>query len=384
MAERACLFGTYAREHSATRLLRAALDAAGYDVVECHVPLWERTRDKLAGFFRGASLARHGVEYARALPRLVARWRAVGKDARVVVVGFNGQLDLLIARRLIRSRIPTVFAPLVTVSETLVEDRQIYRPGSIGARLARWLDRATLGAADLVIADTEAHRTYMSETFGIARARIGTLYLGAEPAFYDPLPAGAGRASSVLFYGQYMPLHGLTAVVDAARRLAGRLAITLVGTGPERPAIEAAARDLPNLRFVDWVPYPELPSWIGKADLCLGIFGTSPKAARVIPNKVYQCAAGGRAVVTGDTPGVREIFRHGESAWLIPPGDGQALAEALAMLAADGARRAAVAASARALMRERFEPERQGHRLRRLIAEMGERGGVDRGATARA
>ena len=369
MAERACLFGTYAREHSATRLLRGTLEAAGYDVVECHVPLWERTRDKLGGYFGPASLARRGVEYMRALPRLMARWRAVGRGARIVVVGFNGQLDLLIARRLISGRIPTVFAPLVTVTETLVEDRQVYRPGGIAARLAHWLDRATLGAADLVIADTEAHRTYMAEAFGIASARIGTLYLGAERAFYEPAPAVAGPARSVLFYGQYLPLHGLGAVVDAARHLAGRLAITLVGTGPERPAIEAAARSIPNLRFVDWVPYGELPSWIGNADLCLGVFGTSAKAARVIPNKVYQCAAGGRAVVTGDTPAVREVFRHGENAWLIPPGDGSALAEALATLAADGERRCAVGARARALMLDRFGPAQQGRRLRRLIAE---------------
>ena len=369
MAERACLFGTYAREHSATRLLRGTLEAAGYEVVECHVPLWERTRDKLAGFFRPVSLATRGAEYLRALPRLMARWRVVGRDARIVVVGFNGQLDLLIARRLIDRRIPTVFAPLVTVSETVIEDRGVYRSGGVAARLAHWLDRATLAAADLVIADTDAHRRYMAETFGIASARIGTLYLGAEPAFYRSPPAAGGAARSVLFYGQYMPLHGLDAVVEAARRLAGRLAITLVGTGPERPAVEAAARGIPNLRFVDWVPYDELPSWIGAADLCLGIFGTSAKAARMIPNKVYQCAAGGRAIVTGDTPALREVFAHGEQVWLVPPGDGSALAEALAALAADGERRRALGAGARALMVERFGPESQGRRLRRLIAD---------------
>ncbi len=368
MAERACLFGTYAREHSATRLLRGTLEAAGYEVVECHVPLWERTRDKLAGFFGPASLARRGVEYVRALPRLMARWRAVGREARLVVVGFNGQLDLLIARRLVARRIPTVFAPLVTVTETLVEDRQVYRRGSAAARLAHWLDRATLGAADLVIADTEAHRTYMADTFGIARARIGTLYLGAEPAFYAAAPAVPGPARAALFYGQYLPLHGLATVVEAARRLDGRLAITLVGTGPERPAIEAAARGIANLRFVDWVPYDELPAWIGRADLCLGIFGASSKAGRVIPNKVYQCAAGGRAVVTADTAGVREVFRHGENAWLVPPGDGAALAAALAALAADGERRLALGTAARALMADRFGPEPQGRRLRQLIA----------------
>ena len=90
----------------------------------------------------------------------------------------------------------------------------------------------------------------------------------------------------------------------------------------------------------------------------------------VIPNKVYQAAAGGRPVITGDTTGVREVFRHGESLWLTPSGDGAALAAALETLAADPGRRAALGSAARALMADRFNPERQGDRLRMLIAEM--------------
>lgn len=369
MTPRACLFGTYAREHSANRLLCSALTAAGYSVVECHVPLWERTRDKLPGFFRPVSLVRLGAEYVRTLGQLVASWRRVRPDVQLLVTGFNGQLDVLLARRLAGRHIPTLFAPLVTVTETLVDDRRVYAPGSLAARLIRWFDQATLRSADLVLADTEAHRTYMCERFGIPRSRIQTLYLGAEPAFYDTVPPRDGPARSVLFYGQYVPLHGVQVIVDAARRLAGRIDITLVGTGPSRPTVEAAARGIPQLRFVDWVPYEELPAWIGRADLCLGVFGTSQKAAMVVPNKVYQAAAGGRPVVTGDTPGVREVFTHGESIWLTPPGDGAALAETLAVLAADGSRRQTLGEAARAVMAERFAPGRQGLRLRALLAE---------------
>jgi len=369
MIESACLFGTYARQHSANRLLRATLEAAGYVVVECHAPLWEQTRDKLPGFFGPLSLAGRALDYARALPRLLAGWRAVGRGARLLVVGFNGQLDLLVARRLARGRIPVLFVPLVTVTETLVEDRQVYAPGSLGARFAHWLDSTTLGSADLVLADTEEHRAYMCDTFGVDPSRTRTLYLGAESLFYETPPLEEGPARSVLFYGQYVALHGACTIVDAARRLGGRLEITLIGTGPDRPRVEAQARGIPNVRFVDWVPYEQLPAWIGRADVCLGVFGASRKAAMVIPNKVYQAAAGGRPVVSADTPGVREVFQHGETIWLIPAADGARLAEAVFALALDGSRRQAIGCAARALMHDRFNEKRQGERLRGLIEE---------------
>jgi glycosyltransferase involved in cell wall biosynthesis len=365
-APRACLFGTYAHAHSANRLLRAALEAAGYAVAECHVPLWERTRDKMPAYFRGRALARRAAEYARALPRLLAQWRALGRGADLLVAGFNGQLDVLVLRRLSGGRIPILFAPLVTVTETLVEDRQVYAGASAPARLAAWLDRAALAAADLVLADTEAHRRYLCEAFGVRPGRVGTLYLGAEVGFYADRPPDAGDARSVLFYGQYVPLHGAEVIVDAARWLGDRLHFTLVGTGPLRGAVESRARGLENVRFIDWVPYEALPQWIARADLCLGVFGTSRKGSRVIPNKVYQAAAGARPIVTGDTPAVREIFAHGTNVWLVPLGDAAALALGLATLAADGALRARLGRAARALM-DGFGAAQQGARLRAIL-----------------
>jgi glycosyltransferase involved in cell wall biosynthesis len=70
--------------------------------------------------------------------------------------------------------------------------------------------------------------------------------------------------------------------------------------------------------------------------VCLGIFGVTPKALRVVPNKVFQGAAAGCAIVTSDTGPQRSAL--GAAAEFVPPGDPVALADALRRLADDGER----------------------------------------------
>jgi hypothetical protein len=118
----------------------------------------------------------------------------------------------------------------------------------------------------------------------------------------------------VLYFGQYLPLHGLDVIVDAVGRLATRtdLRFVFIGTGEERARIEPLVRATrADVEFVSWVPYGELGARIASADIVLGIFGSSAKAAMVIPNKVYEAAAMGCAVVTADTPAIREVFTSG-------------------------------------------------------------------------
>ena len=66
-------------------------------------------------------------------------------------------------------------------------------------------------------------------------------------------------------------------------------------------------------------------------DVCLGIFGDTEKALRVVPTKVYQGAAAGCALVTSDTEPHRRAL--GDAAALVPPGNDAALADVLAALA---------------------------------------------------
>jgi glycosyltransferase involved in cell wall biosynthesis len=89
-------------------------------------------------------------------------------------------------------------------------------------------------------------------------------------------------------------------------------------------------------------------------DVCLGIFGTGDKARRVVPNKVFQGAAAGCAIVTsGTAPQLRVL---GEAAVLVPPGNADALATALLDLARDRTRVLELRAAAQALAEKCFAP----------------------------
>jgi glycosyltransferase involved in cell wall biosynthesis len=371
--QRVCFFGTYAREYTVTQRLAQACRGAGIEVVECHRPLWEKTPHKHASYFGARSVVSLLLQYARNAVSLARMRRRLGQ-VPLYVIGFNGQLDgLLLRLLLLRQRTPIVSAPLVTLSETLIDDRGVFRPQSMRSRLARLLDRLSLSVPSRVVMDTEAHRRYVIDTFGIAPQRVAIWHLGADTGvFVRTPPPDASRPLRVLFYGSFLPLHGARIVVEAARLLQRRrdIEFILLGDGPEHQATVAHARaaGLEQVRFMEWAPYEKLGEIVAAAHVCLGIFGTSNKARMVIPNKVYQAAAVGRPIITGDTPAVREVFTHGETAWLCPLGDAAALAAAIAVLCDDGATRRRLGEGAAALMAERFSAAAQGQRLAAIFA----------------
>jgi glycosyltransferase involved in cell wall biosynthesis len=362
----ACLFGTYDRGHSANRLLRRALAGAGFEVEELHEPVWESTREKAARYFGAPSLAQLAVRWAGAARRLVRAWRR-DRPPPLVVVGFGGQLDVLLAARFCRPRAGLVFAPLVTLSETLVEDRQVFPAGGSRARLAAALDRASLRAADLVLADTAAHADYM-QGLGVERERLAVWHFGVEPEFVTP-PARAPVPGRVLFYGRYLPLHGIDTIVRAAAILGARADVVLIGGGPERRGLQSRADRLgARITWRDELPLAGLRDQLAEASVALGIFGTGRKAAMVVPNKVYQAAAAGRPLVTRDGPALREVLEPGEHCVVCPPGDPVALAAAVGELLAAPSLAERFGAAARAHVLARFGAEQVAARLADVLA----------------
>ena len=235
-----------------------------------------------------------------------------------LIVGYPGHLDLPAARRVGKRR-PVVFNPLVSLPTRSSPIAAAFAPAALPRGPSR--DRpARLRAADLVVADTAAH----AELFALAGRDGRSRSASSAPRSGCSSPAWAAEAFTALFVGKLIPLHGLETILAAAR-LAPDLRFRVVGTGQLDSLLDARP---PNVEHVPWVEYERLPDELHRAACALGIFGTSAKAARVIPNKAFQALACGTPLVTADTPAARELLRDGESALLVPPGDPQALARA--------------------------------------------------------
>jgi glycosyltransferase involved in cell wall biosynthesis len=161
-------------------------------------------------------------------------------------------------------------------------------------------------------------------------------------------------------------LHGIETIVEAAMRSdPARHRWTLFGTGQEAPRIRRLLEQRPvrNIEWIDWVPYERLQEQIAAADMCLGIFGTSGKAERVIPNKAFQIVAAGRPLVTRDSPAIRELVPDGAPGIrLVPAGNADALLAAIDDLASRDERIPSELA-------ERFSTDEIGTQLVRLLRD---------------
>jgi glycosyltransferase involved in cell wall biosynthesis len=289
-------------------------------VIERHVGVWENSRRNWsAGPVAAARLA---FAELRLLHRPRERFDAV-------LVGYPGHFDLPAARRAAHGR-PVVFNPLVSLSDTLVADRKRFSAGSLPARTLAKIDRHALRSADLVVADTRANGEHLAELAGLPPERIEVCFVGAEERLFRPGWAPE-EPFTALFVGKLIPLHGLETILAAART-APDLQFRIVGSGQ----LESLVRDrTENVEWIPWVEYERLPAELHRAGCALGIFGTSGKAMRVIPNKAFQALACGTPLVTADTPAAQELLVHDESAVLVPPGSPEALANALRALQAD-------------------------------------------------
>jgi glycosyltransferase involved in cell wall biosynthesis len=77
-----------------------------------------------------------------------------------------------------------------------------------------------------------------------------------------------------------------------------------------------------RLRFVDRVPNREVPLWIKSFDIAVAPFPNSEHYAYYMsPLKLFEYMAGGVPILTTDLPSIREVLQHGETAWLVKPGN---------------------------------------------------------------
>jgi glycosyltransferase involved in cell wall biosynthesis len=321
-------FGTWESRYPRNEQVLASLRGAGLEVVEFHSDVW---RDEHKFVLSPATLPR----LARAEASLA--FRRIPRDVDALLVGYPGQFDVPAAKTHGR---PIVFNAMVSLYETLVDDRRRFRPSSLPARALHAIDRFAFRGADLLVSDTRANAAAMAELAGIEH--VEWVFVGAEERLFKPTWVQP-EVFTVLFVGKLIPLHGLATILEAARLLP-EIPFRIVGSGQQDQDLERRPK---NVEHVSWIDYDSLPAEYAAAGCALGIFGTSMKASRVIPNKVFQAIATGAPVITADTEGARELLANDRDALLVPPGDPVALADAIKSLREDPSRAARLGAAGR-------------------------------------
>ncbi|HEX5132973.1 MAG TPA: glycosyltransferase [Candidatus Krumholzibacteria bacterium] len=335
-----CLFGGHHAGYPRSAVLLEGLRRLGVPVVKCVVsPRWKSPRR---------------------YPALLSRYASLRDAFDVLFVPEFCHKDVPLAAALAQAGGKLcVFDPLVSRYDTRVHDRRDVARAGAQAWHNRNLDRITMSLPDLVLADTAAHAGYFR---GLAApgTRIGVVPVGYDDALFRAVPEPAAPPVRVLFFGSFLPLHGVDVIVEAAHLLRGRhdIEFELIGDGQTLHDVTAKIRGyaLERLRLRPRVSMDELPARIARAHVCLGIFGSTAKASRVVPNKVFQCMGTGRVVISGDTPAMREFFVDGTDVWLVPVGDGAALAAAIDRLAGDARLRSRIAEAAIANVQRNFSP----------------------------
>jgi colanic acid/amylovoran biosynthesis glycosyltransferase len=159
---------------------------------------------------------------------------------------------------------------------------------------------------------------------------------------------------------------GLAAVARLLPAFPG-LRYEIFGDGPERPRLEARARELGLGDAVIWrgmVEHQRLLDALPGFHLHLFTTVTSPRGrTEGVPNILKETQAAGLPAVAFAHPGVEEVLEDGRTGFLVPEGDVEGLAARARLLLGEATRAEGMGALARQLSRERFALGRVTDRL---------------------
>ncbi len=369
MLESVCYFGTYESSYDRNRIVQAALAELGVRVLECHEPVLEAQRHKTGSLKSRRAVLELASNLARAYIKLAERYLRL-EDHEAVFVGYLGYLDVLVAAPLCRLRQkPLIFDAFISLYDTLVHDRRVFAPGSAAARAAKALDQLACQLADVVLLDTDAHADFFISELGVDASKCRRVLVGADPHHFYPVEAAPCSGFTVLHYSKLAPLHGVRHMLEAAKLLEDQADIRflIVGEGQLDEAVAGWMKELApkNVERRAWMEPAELRANIAAAGACLGIFGDTFKAARVIPNKLYQCMAVGGPIVTRDSPALRELLVPDQDVLVCPPADARGIADAILRLRADPELGPRLSRNARQVFVERCTPAAIGRDLAR-------------------
>ncbi|MCK5285785.1 MAG: glycosyltransferase [Candidatus Pacebacteria bacterium] len=305
-----CFFGRYDNKYSRNRILIKGLLENDVNVIEC--------RTELKGVIKYFDLIKK-------------HWK-IRKEYDVLFVAFPGWHSVVLAKFLTRK--PVIFDAFVSIYDSTVFDRKNTKEDSLKAKYFWFIDWISCKLADKVILDTNEHIKYFVQEFGIKKEKFERIFVGSfAETFSFPKIERKNNKFIVSFYGFLIPLQGVRYIIDTAKLLEkyDDIQFNLIGTKIKKRYQNEV---FSNINFIEDRSYKDLLGLLKQSSVCLGIFGDTDKTQRVIPNKVFDCVALKKPVITADTLAIKELFDE-DDLYLIPPVNSKRLAKAILELRND-------------------------------------------------
>ena len=200
-------------------------------------------------------------------------------------------------------------------------------------------------AARCILFESAYSGEIFREKIGKPNGIVRVIHNGVSKAEFEPVEL-APDATDLVFIGEFRPVKGIDILIDAiaaARAGARPVTATLVGSGPDEAALRAQVERLSlqhAVRFASAMP--------ARRALTLGKVMVIPSRAESLPYVVLETAAASKPLITTNVGGIPEIYGPLSNA-LVPAGDAEALADAIAAYSRTRSR----AKRARANLRDR-------------------------------
>jgi glycosyltransferase involved in cell wall biosynthesis len=256
------------------------------------------------------------------------------------------------------ARVPAVVNAFPGLGYTFVaSDRRAKWRRLLMTRALRWALRTS--SSRVIFQNDEDRDLFVRESIAAPERSLVIRGSGVDVKRFTPSVEPSGEPVVVLA-ARMLWDKGVGEFVEAARLLRHRgvrARFVLLGmVDVHNPAMvpEADLKAWQKEGVVEWVGHREdMPALLARSHVLV-----LPSYREGLPKVLLEAAACGRPLVATDVPGCREIVRHGENGFLIPPKDPSALADAIATLIADPALRQRFGRRGREIAVDEFRVEK--------------------------
>lgn len=233
-----------------------------------------------------------------------------------------------------KHNIPVIFDPHISSYNKEVFEKKKISPGSKQAKALLKYESTLMNSSSRLIADTESHKDFYYQTLKLnSQIPTSVIPVSVDEDVFFTEAFESNNEAIVYFYGSGIPLQGIDTILDALKIYQGPKIKFIFQSADKtlesyKETFDSLKNDKVTLELLGWGNIEQVASTIRKSTVVLGIFGDTPQASMVIPNKVFQPLASGRVVLTRESKAY-EVIDSPEGIYFVAPNDAKALAEKL-------------------------------------------------------